>query len=176
MADRRRHDQHDPQHPTEQQLVPYLKERIYVTFIGLAVLLALGGHGAETDPLTAVSSLVIAAVGAGLAGLISEIVAHLAVKGNLPDAAEMRFLVGVSAGALATVILPVVILLLALVGWIDTQLALDIAVWVMAITLGAIGYMAVFRASLPWWTKLAVFGGLLLFGLVVVGVQLLAHG
>jgi len=157
-------------------MVPYLKERIYVTFIGLAVLLALGGHGAETDPLTAVTSLVIAAVGAGLAGLISEIVAHLAVKGNLPDAAEMRFLVRVSAGALATVILPVVILLLALVGWIDTQLALTIAVWVMAVTLGAIGYIAVFRASLRWWAKLAVFGGLLLFGLVVVGVQLLAHG
>ena len=163
--------------PDEKQLVPFLKERIYVTFIGLAVLLALTGHGAETDALTAVTSLVIAAVGAGLAGLISEIVAHLAVKGSLPDAAEIRFLVRVSAGALATVIIPVVILLFAVAGVLDAQLALTIAVWVMAITLGAIGYLAVFRAkNLPWWTKLAVFGGLLLFGVVVVGVQLLAHG
>jgi hypothetical protein len=161
--------------PAEHQLVPYLKERIYVTFIGLAVLLALSGHG-DTDPIAAVASLVIAAVGAGLAGLISEIVAHLAVKGSLPDAAEMRFLVRVSAGALATVILPVVILLVAVTGVITVQLALTIAVWVMAITLGAIGYIAVFRADLAWWKKLAVFGGLLLFGLIVVGVQLLAHG
>jgi hypothetical protein len=162
--------------PTEQQMVPYLKERVYVTFIGLAVLLALSGHGAETDAVAAVTSLLIAAVGAGLAGLISEIVAHLAVKGSLPDAAEMRFLVRVSGGALATVILPVVILLFAVFGVVDAQLALTVAVWVMAFTLGTIGYVAVFRARLPWWTKLAVFGSLLLFGLLVVGVQLLAHG
>lgn len=171
MADRRRDDQ-----PSEQQLVPYLKERIYVTFIGLAVLLALSSHEGEPDALGAVTSLVIAAVGAGLAGLISEIVAHLAVKGNLPDGPETRFLVRVSAGALATVILPVGILLAAVFHLIDAQLALTISVWVMAITLGAIGYIAVFRATLRWYTKLAVFGGLLMFGLVVVLVQLLAHG
>ena len=161
--------------PAEHQLVPYLKERVYVTFIGLAVLLALSGHG-DTDPVAAVGSLVIAAVGAGLAGLISEIVAHLAVKGNLPDAAEMRFLVRVSGGALATVVLPVAVLLLAVAGLVDVRLALTIAVWIMAITLGAIGYIAVFRADLAWWKKLTVFGALLLFGLVVVAMQLLAHG
>ena len=165
----------EPQ-PTPQQLVPYLKERIYVSFIALAVLLAIGGHGEEIDPASAITSLLIAAVGAGLAGLISEIVAHLAVKGNLPDAAEMRFLVRVSTGALATVILPVVILLVSVFGVIPAQLAVSISVWVMAITLGAIGYSSVFRASLAWWKKLAVFGGLLLFGLLVVLVQLLAHG
>ena len=165
----------EPQ-PTPQQLVPYLRERIYVSFIGLAVLLAIDAHGEETDSMAVVTSLLIAAVGAGLAGLISEIVAHLAVKGNLPDAAEMRFLVRVSAGALATVILPVVILLFAVLGVIPATLALTISVWVMAITLGAIGYIAVFRASLAWWKKLAVFAGLLLFGLLVVLVQLLAHG
>ena len=70
---------HRDESPTEQQLVPYLKERVYVTFIGLAVLLAVSGHGGETDAAGAVTSLLIAAVGAGLAGLISEIVAHLAV-------------------------------------------------------------------------------------------------
>ena len=46
----------------------------------------------------------------------------------------------------------------------------------MAITLGASGCIAVFRAALAWWTKLAVFGGLLPSGLVVVGAQPLAHG
>ncbi|GAB3606714.1 hypothetical protein GCM10027413_21230 [Conyzicola nivalis] len=168
-------DRGEPQ-PTAQQLVPYLKERIYVSFIGLAVLLALSVHGEETEAFTAVTSLLIAAVGAGLAGLISEIVAHLAVKGSLPDATELRFLVRVSSGALATIVLPVVILLLAAAGVLSVPLALTVAVWIMAVTLGAIGYIAVFRASLAWWKKLAVFLGLVLFGLVVVGVQLLAHG
>jgi hypothetical protein len=162
--------------PAAHQLVPYLKERIYVSFIGLAVLLALNVHAEDTEAVTAVASLVIAAVGAGLAGLISEIVAHLAVKGSLPDAAEMRFLVRVSSGSLATVVVPVVVLLLAALGVLSVPLALTVASWVMTVTLGAIGYIAVFRADLAWWKKLAVFVGLVLFGLVVVGVQLLAHG
>lgn len=162
--------------PTPAQLVPYLKERVYVTFIGLAVLLALSAHASETDPATAVGSLLIAALGAGLAGLVSEIIAHLAVHNHLPDAAELRYLVRVSAGALATVALPVVVLLLAVAGLVPIELALGIAIWVMALTLGAVGYIAVFRSKLSGWAKLAVFGVLLLLGLVVIGVQLLAHG
>jgi hypothetical protein len=162
--------------PSPAQLVPYLKERVYVTFIGLAVLLALNTHAADVDPLTAVGSLLVAAVGAGLAGLVSEVIAHLAVHTHLPDAAELRYLVRVSAGALATVALPVVVLLLAVAGLVPIEVALGIAIWIMALTLGAVGYIAVFRSRLTWWTKLAVFAALLLLGLIVIGVQLLAHG
>ena len=162
--------------PSPAQLVPYLKERVYVTFIGLAVLLALSTHAADVDPLTAAGSLLVAALGAGLAGLVSEVIAHLAVHTHLPDSAELRYLVRVSAGALATVALPVVVLLLAVAGLVPIEIALGIAIWVMALTLGAVGYIAVFRSRLTWWTKLAVFAALLLLGLVVIGVQLLAHG
>ena len=164
------------QRPTPEQLVPYLKERIYVSFIGLAVLLALTTHAAETEPLTAVTSLLIAAVGAGSAGLASEIIAHLGVHGHLPKAAEFGHLVRVSSGALATVVLPVLVLLLAVAGWLPVETALVVAIAVMALTLGAVGYLAVFRSTLRWWTKLAVFFALLVFGLVVILVQLLAHG
>jgi hypothetical protein len=58
--------------PQPHQLVPYLKERIYVTFIGLAVLLALNTHPDDTSAGAVAGSLVIAAVGAGLAGLVSD--------------------------------------------------------------------------------------------------------
>jgi hypothetical protein len=162
--------------PAPAQLVPFLKERVYVTFIGLAVLLALNTHAADVEPLTAVGSLLVAALGAGLAGLVSEIVAHLAVHSHLPDAAELRYQVRVSGGALATVALPVVVLLLAVAGLVPIEIALGIAIWLMALTLGAVGYIAVFRSRLAWWTKLAVFAALLLLGLLVIGVQLLAHG
>jgi hypothetical protein len=164
------------QRPTPEQLVPYLKERVYVSFIGLAVLLGLNAHASDTEPLTAVTSLLIAAVGAGSAGLVSEIIAHLGVHGHLPKAAEFGGLVRVSSGALATVVLPVVVLLLAVAGWIPVETALAVAIAVMALTLGAVGYLAVFRSSLRWWAKLAVFFALLVFGLVVILVQLLAHG
>jgi hypothetical protein len=165
-----------PERPTPAQLVPYLKERVYVTFIGLAVLLTLSGHASDTEPGGAVASLVIAAVGAGLAGLVSEVVAHLAVHGHLPDGRETRHLLRVSSGALATIVVPVIVLLLAVAGLVPVEIALPIATWVMALTLGAVGYIAVFRSSLAWWKKLAVFATLVLFGLLVIGVQLLAHG
>jgi hypothetical protein len=164
-----------PDH-TPEEIVPYVKERIYVTFIGLAVLLGINTHAAETEPLAAVASLVIAAVGAGSAGLVSEIIAHLAAHGTLPTAAEFRHQVRVSLGALATVILPVLALLLAVAGLVPVQTALTIAIAIMAITLGAVGYLSVFRSSLRWWAKLAVFFALVVFGLVVILVQLLAHG
>jgi hypothetical protein len=162
--------------PDPEQLVPYLKERIYVTFIGLAVLLALNVHPADTSAGAVVGSLAIAAVGAGLAGLVSDVIAHLAVHGTMPDAAELHYLVRVALGALATIVVPVVVLLLAVAGLISLELALPIAIWVMALTLGAVGYMAVFRSALAWWKKLAVFAALALFGLLAIGVQLLAHG
>jgi hypothetical protein len=162
--------------PEPEQLVPYLKERIYVTFIGLAVLLALNLHPEETSAGAVAGSLAIAAVGAGLAGLVSDVIAHLAVRGTMPDAAELRYLVRIALGALATIVIPVVVLLLSVVGLVPLELALGIAIWVMALTLGAVGYAAVFRSSLAWWKKLAVFGALVLFGLLAIGVQLLAHG
>lgn len=164
------------QRPTPEQLVPYLKERVYVSFIGLAVLLGLGVHTSDTEPLTAVTSLLIAAIGAGSAGLVSEVIAHLGVHGHLPKASEFGQLVRVSSGALATVVLPVLVLLLAVAGWIPVETALTVAIAIMALTLGAVGYLAVFRSSLRWWTKLAVFVALVVFGLVVILVQLLAHG
>jgi hypothetical protein len=157
-------------------MVPYLKERVYVTFIGLAVLLALSAHSSDTVPAEVVGSLVVAALGAGLAGLVSELVAHLAAHGHLPDAGEMRHLLRVSSGALATIVAPVLVLLLAVVGLVPIEIALGIAVWVMAVTLGAVGYAAVFRSRLAWWKKLAVFAALVVVGLLVIGIQLLAHG
>jgi hypothetical protein len=165
-----------PERPTPSQLVPYLKERVYVTFIGLAVLLALSPHASEAEPAEVVASLVIAAVGAGLAGLVSEVIAHLAVHGHLPDAGGMYQLLRVSSGSLATIVIPVIVLLLAVWDLVAVETALGIAVWVMALTLGAVGYVAVFRSRLVWWKKLAVFAGLAVLGLLAIGVQLLAHG
>jgi hypothetical protein len=84
--------------------------------------------------------------------------------------------VRVAFGALGTIVVPVMVLLLSVAGLVPLELALGIATWVMALTLGAVGYVAVFRSSLAWWKKLAVFVALVVFGLLAIGVQLLAHG
>ena len=156
--------------------MPYLKERVYVSFISLAVLLALGAHPADTTPSTALGSLLVAAIGAGLAGLVSEIIAHLAVHEHLPSRSETAHLVRISGGALATVALPAAVLLLSLAGLIPIAPALNIAVGVLAVTLGAVGFLAVVRSKLPWFAKLAVFFVLFVLAVIVIAVQLLAHG
>ena len=159
-----------------RQLVPYLKERVYVSFISLAVLLALGAHPADTTAATALGALLVAAIGAGLAGLVSEIIAHLAVHEHLPSRAETGHLVRISAGALATVALPAAALLLSLAGVLTIGVALNVAVAVLALTLGTVGFLAVVRSRLPWFTKLGVFFVLFVLGVIVIAVQLLAHG
>jgi len=159
-----------------RELVPYLKERVYVSFISLAVLLALGAHPEDTTPATALGALLVAAIGAGLAGLVSEIIAHLAVHEHLPSRAETAHLVRVSSGALATVALPAVVLLLSLAGLLPIAVAVNIAVGVLALTLGAVGFLAVVRSRLPWLAKLGVFFVLFVLGVLVIAVQLLAHG
>jgi hypothetical protein len=159
-----------------RRLVPYLKERVYVSFISLAVLLALGAHPADTTAATAFGALLVAAIGAGLAGLVSEIIAHLAVHEHLPSRAETGHLVRISAGALATVALPAAALLLSLAGVLTIGVALNVAVAVLALTLGAVGFLAVVRSRLPWFTKLGVFFVLFVLGVIVIAVQLLAHG
>jgi hypothetical protein len=173
IAGRRAHAHDDP---SVAQLVSYLKERVYVSFISLAVLLALSTHPSETSPVLAIGTLVIAAVGAALAGLVSEIIAHLAVHGTLPGGADLRHLLRVSSGALATVVLPAVVLLLAELGLLDIETALTVAVALLAVTLGAVAFLSVARAKLAWWKKLAVSFVVLVLGVLVIAVQVLAHG
>ncbi|MCS5718879.1 hypothetical protein N1027_12110 [Herbiconiux sp. CPCC 205763] len=40
----------------------------------------------------------------------------------------------------------------------------------------ALALAAVARAELPWWSKLAVFVGELLFAALVIMIELLTHG
>jgi CP family cyanate transporter-like MFS transporter len=165
-----------PERATPAQQVSYLKERVYVTFIGLAVLLAFSSHSSSAEALEVVAGLVVAALGAALAGLVAEVIAHLAVHGDLPSSRELRHLLAVSAGALATVVVPTIVLLLSLAGLVPVEIAIGVGVWVMAITLGLLGYLAVFRSRITWYKKIGAFGALVVVGLVVIAVQLLAHG
>jgi hypothetical protein len=89
---------------------------------------------------------------------------------------ETGHLVRISAGALATVALPAAALLLSLAGVLTIGVALNVAVAVLALTLGAVGFLAVVRSRLPWSTKLGVFFVLFVLGVIVIAVQLLAHG
>jgi MFS family permease len=152
-----------------------LKERIYLTFAALAVVLALGSHHPESA-LSALSTLLVTVFGTLLAIFTADIVSHLVVHGALPTRGELLGMVGASFGALTAVIVPVLFLVLAAFGVWRVETALDASAIALIAALVVIGLAAARRIPLTWWQKLIVLGAEALLGLAVVGLQLLAHG
>ncbi len=155
---------------------PRIRERVYIAFTGLAVLLAFGAHAEEAGAWTIAAALLIGVLGAVLAGFFADVIAELAVGARLPSARAMAGFIGVSGSALTTAVVPLAVLAAAGIGWLDVTTALVFAVGAMALGLAAVAFAAVARAELPWWAKLAVFAGELVFAAIVIVVKLLAHG
>lgn len=150
-----------------------LKERVYATFTGLAIVLVLRAH--ESTPQAATFSLVIGVLGITVAGFVADVIAHLAAHASLPDRHELGRMFRVASGAFASVGVPVVLLLLSWPDWITLTGALQAATWVYLATLALIGWAAVRRTDLRWWKQLLALGGLVLLGGIVIVLQLLAH-
>lgn len=150
-----------------------LKERVYVTFTALAVVLALRTHPDEGAPAR---TLAITVLGTLLAAFVADVVAHVAVHAALPDRRELRLMVGVSTSALAGVAAPLVFVGLGSAGVWEPSTGLTAALVALVAALAAIGWFAVRRVRLPRWHKLLVLLAEVVLGVVVVGVELLAHG
>ena len=153
-------------------LAQALKERVYATFTGLAIVLVLRGH--EPSPQDATFSLVIGVLGITVAGFVAEIIAHLAAHGAFPSRAELGRMSRIASGAFGSASVPIV-LLLTWPGWIELETALRVSTIIYLATLGLIGFAAVRRTSLSWWAQLLALLALVLLGAIVVGLQLLAH-
>lgn len=69
-------------HQTPAVLAQALKERVYATFTGLAIVLVLRAH--DPTPQDATYSLVIGVLGITVAGFAAEVIAHLAAHASLP--------------------------------------------------------------------------------------------
>ena len=154
-------------------LAQALKERVYATFTGLAIVLVLRAH--DPSPQQATSSLVIGVLGITVAGFVAEVIAHLAAHASLPDREELGRMFRIASGAFASVGIPVVLLLCSWPGWITLPTALAVATWVYLGTLGIIGWAAVRRTRLVWWEQLLALFALVVLGGIVIVLQLLAH-
>ncbi|HEX6366957.1 MAG TPA: hypothetical protein VF000_12525 [Agromyces sp.] len=154
-------------------LAQALKERVYATFTGLAIVLVLRAH--DPSPQEATSSLVIGVLGITVAGFVAEVIAHLAAHASLPDREELGRMFRIASGAFASVGVPVVLLLCSWPGWITLPTALAVATWVYLGTLGLIGWAAVRRTRLVWWEQLLALFALVVLGGIVIVLQLLAH-
>lgn len=161
--------------PTPEERADRLKERVYVTFAALAVVLTLRSHGEVTAGVAA-TTLLITVGGTLLAVLLADVVSHLAVHAALPTAAEARHMVAVCTGALGVLVLPMAFVGLAAWGSWTVDGALRASTIALVASLGVVGWLAVRRVALPGWQKLLVLVAEVALGVAVVALELLAHG
>ena len=101
-------------------------------------------------------------------------VAHLAVYGRTPRGRTALRIVRLSGQILLAAFLPIVLLLVAGIGWLRTDTAMRIAMWVLVAELGLIAFLAARRTQLHWWQQLVAVIALMGVGALVVGVKTLA--
>lgn len=151
-----------------------LKERIYVTFVALAVVLALRAQDADAGK--AIATLAVTVLGTLLAVFVADFTSHFVVHERGLTRGELRVALLSSFGALTSLVLPFVFLLLALLGVWTTDGALLASNIALLVSLVVSGWVAVRKLRLSWWQRLFALGGEALLGLAVVGLQVLAHG
>lgn len=156
-----------------RQRAARLKERIYLTFAALAVVVTLASGGHSTAGQAAVS-LLVTVLGTLLAVFSADVIAHIVVHGNL-SAAELREAIRSSFGALGAVVLPFVFLGLAGLGVWTVETALNASAIALLAALVIIGWIAVRRIPLTWYQRLIALGVEALLGVAVIVLKLIAH-
>lgn len=155
--------------------VSYLKERVYAAFTGLAIVLVMYRGSDHYNPAYAFEILALGVFAVVLAGFAADGIAYLAVHRHFPVGDDLRIIVGIATGALGTLIFPLILITLAWLDVLQLDTALLIAAYIYLATLALIGWLAVRKAEISWWQKLAALVSLVLIGFVVLAIQVLAH-
>ena len=113
-----------PPSPSARQRAASLKERVYIIFTSLAVVLALRSHADETTPLAAAATLSIVVIGSLLGIFVADLLSHLTVHSKLPTGEELHHMITVSAGGLGVLVTPLLLLTAAGLGLWSTAVAL----------------------------------------------------
>lgn len=170
----RRAERAEGSRPSLDEVARALKERVYATFTGLAVVM-IYAVGDEPDAAHALRSLVVAIVGISAAGFVAEVIAHQVAHAAVPSGVEARTMLRIAGGALASASLPVLLLGASALGWLDARTALWVSVGVYGVTLVAVALIAVVRSRLS--LRQSLLSLLIIVGLAVavVGVLALSH-
>lgn len=161
--------------PTARQRAETLKERVYISFTSLAVVLALQSHADETTPAAAAATLSIVVVGSLLGIFVADLLSHLTVHAKPPTREELHHMTAVSVEALGVLVTPLLLLAAAGLGLWSTAVALRWAIAVLAVTLFVISYLAIRQLKLPVRHKAVILFAEVLLSLLVIGLELLAH-
>jgi hypothetical protein len=140
------------------------------------VILALSSYAGDESAANAALTLAITVLGTVTAAFTAELISHVVAHATLPDRDELRYLISTCVQALGVIVLPLVFLGLAGLGSWELHRALRAASTVLIVTLAAIGYLGVRRARIPRRHKFVLLLVLVALGLLVVLLELLAHG
>jgi hypothetical protein len=111
----------------------------------------------------------------GRKSLLADWVAHLGVHRRAPLGPTALRILRSSGQILEAALVPLLVLVVAGIGWLPTDAAMWIAMWVLVIELGIIAFLAVRRAHLHWWQKIFAVTALAGVGALVIAVKMLAH-
>lgn len=160
--------------PAEQR-AELLKERIYISFTSLAVLLAMSSHSHTLEPSEALTTLLITNAGTLLAVFLADVIAGIAIQERLPTSAELKHKMRVSFGAIGAVIAPIIFLAVSVFGGWSLQVGLRAAAIALVVGLVVVTRIAIKRVKLPAWMKLLVLSAAAILGVAVIALELLAH-
>jgi large-conductance mechanosensitive channel len=153
----------------------FLREHVYATYTGLAVVaaLAIGIHHATA--VGAITTLLVAIVAITLAGFVSDLVSHQIAHGTSPKGPELATMASIALGALASASIPFVALAAAVFGLIPVELALQLSIGIYFVTLLVTSAVATARTATPMGQRLGAIALLLGLGAVVVLMLVIAH-
>ena len=146
-----------------------------MSFAALAVVIALYGH-AHTTATGAATTLIITVLGTLVAVFTADVASHIVSHGRLFTPIELRQALSTSFGSINTVILPLVFLSLAALGVWHTDTALRASAIALLVSLVVVGIVAVRRIPLSLPQKLVILGAEAALGILVIGLQVVAHG
>jgi hypothetical protein len=164
-----------PPGPTPEHLAAVLRERIYGGIACLSTLLVLVQPDEGGAPWTAVVDVAIAAGGLWAASMLADYVGHLAAHGKGMRGADASAAARASAQILEAAAIPLVLLVIAGLGWMPYHAAVTAGVCVTVAELGLFALLTARRTKLPSWKRAVLVLVLLALGALVVTVKTLAH-
>ncbi|NOJ61364.1 hypothetical protein [Arthrobacter sp. 260] len=161
--------------PTPHQRSEALKERVYVTFTALAVVIATERDAVHLSVGRAVVALLLTVLGTLMAVFVADLIAHMVRESSLPTRGELRHLMHVSFGSLSVIATPLAILGLSALQVIDLGPALRLISISLIVTLVVVTLAAVRRLNVSRWSKLKVLAIMTALGLAVLTIELAVH-
>jgi hypothetical protein len=161
--------------PTDH-VVAVLRERLYGAISCLGTLAVLVRYTTEdTNAWARVLDVAVATGGLWAASLLADWLANLSVYGHAPRGRHALGVLQASGQILQAALVPVIVLAVAGIGWLNTYTAVWIAMWTLVAELGIITLLAMRRTELPWWQQALAVIGLAGVGALVLTIKIIAH-